>query len=66
LDNWFGDVKSRDILLNGSPGPSIREKMFVRAEELAPEIRRFVNDYNVLLYEPDAYAIAGLHRCLSF
>jgi hypothetical protein len=40
--------------------------MFVRAEELAPEIRRFVNDYNVLLYEPDAYAIAGLHRCLSF
>jgi hypothetical protein len=32
---------------------SIREKMFVRANELAPEIMRFVNDYNVLLYEPD-------------
>ena len=31
--------------------------MFIRAEELAPEIMRFVNDYSVLLYEPDKWEL---------
>jgi hypothetical protein len=36
--------------------------MFIRANELAPETRRFVNDYNVLLYEPDGYDLSGSQR----
>jgi hypothetical protein len=31
----------------------IRVKMFQKAKELDPDALRFVNDYNVLLYETD-------------
>jgi GH35 family endo-1,4-beta-xylanase len=32
----------------------VRVKMFQKAKELDPNALRFVNDYNVLLYETDA------------
>ena len=35
--------------------PDIRVKMFQWAEQKNPNILRFVNDYNVLLYETDGY-----------
>ncbi len=34
----------------------IRVKMFQKAKELDPDSLRFVNDYNVLIYDSDAYA----------
>ncbi len=33
----------------------VRIKMFQKAKQLDPDALRFVNDYNVLLYETDAY-----------
>ncbi len=33
----------------------IRVKMFQKAKELDPDALRFVNDYNVLLYETDKW-----------
>ena len=35
--------------------PDIRVKMFQWAQEKDPSTLKFVNDYNVLLYEPDGY-----------
>ena len=35
----------------------VRIKMFQKAKQLDPDALRFVNDYNVLLYETDAYVI---------
>ena len=36
-----------------SNDPDIRVKMFQMAEAKDPNVMRFMNDYNVLLYETD-------------
>jgi len=43
----------------------IRVKMFQKAKELDPNALRFVNDYNVLIYETDGYK-NNFYFCVNF
>ena len=56
VEHW--DVNNEmlhgQFYVDGTNDPKIRAEIFKKVEAISPNTLRFVNDYNVLLYETNA------------